>query len=205
MVSIKDLYYCYHSRRGVTKAISGLNCSIADGEVIGLVGASGSGKSTLLHILSGILQDYEGEVLINGERPTPKVHSIALVPQHFGLLPWKSVRDNILLPQSFGKKCPRASQLAEIAEQLEVAHLLERFPSQLSGGQRQRVALARAFVQSPDLLLMDEPFSALDTETAQKGREFFRAFQEELGVTTILVSHNPQEIEALTDRVQRMP
>lgn len=205
MVSIKDLSYSYHSRGGTTQAIENFNCSIADGEVLGLVGASGSGKSTLLHILSGILRDYEGEVLINGKRPDPKVHSIALVPQHFGLLPWKSVEENILLPQAFGKECPRASRLSEIVEQLEVADLLKRYPSQLSGGQKQRVALARAFVQSPDLLLMDEPFSALDTETASKGRAFFRSFQEELGVTTILVSHNPQEIESLTDRVQHMP
>lgn len=205
MVSIKDLSYFYQSREGITQAIEGLTCSVADGEVLGLVGASGSGKSTLLHILSGILQDYKGEVLINGERPNPKRHSIALVPQHFGLLPWKSVRENILLPQAFGKACPRASKLPEIVAELEVGHLLKRYPSQLSGGQKQRVALARAFVQSPDLLLMDEPFSALDTDTAEKGRAFFRSFQEELGVTTILVSHNPQEIETLTDRVQRMP
>lgn len=205
MVSIKDLSYFYQSREGITQAIEGLTCSVADGEVLGLVGASGSGKSTLLHILSGILQDYKGEVLINGERPNPKCHSIALVPQHFGLLPWKSVRENILLPQAFGKACPRASKLPEIVAQLEVGHLLKRYPSQLSGGQKQRVALARAFVQSPDLLLMDEPFSALDIETAEKGRAFFRSFQKELGVTTILVSHNPQEIETLTDRVQRMP
>lgn len=205
MVSIKDLYYFYRSRRGTTQAIGGLSCSIDNGEVLGLVGASGSGKSTLLHILAGILQDYKGEVLINGEKPNPKVHSIALVPQHFGLLPWKSVEENILLPESFGKKCPRASQLHKIVEQLEVGHLLKRYPSQLSGGQKQRVALARAFVQSPDLLLMDEPFSALDSETAEKGRAFFRSFQEELGVTTILVSHNPQEVESLTDRVVQMP
>lgn len=204
MVSIKDLSYSYHSRGGITKAIERFNCSIADGEVLGLIGASGSGKSTLLHILAGILQDYEGEVLINGNEPNPRVHSIALVPQHFGLLPWKSVKENILLPKSFGKEYPRASKLPKIVEQLEVAHLLSRYPSQLSGGQKQRVALARAFVQSPDLLLMDEPFSALDTETAAKGRAFFRSFQEELGITTILVSHNPQEIDSLTNRVQHM-
>lgn len=205
MILIKDLSYTYPTRGGKTTAIEGLSCSIADGEVVGIVGASGSGKSTLLHILSGILRDYRGEVTIDGKSPDPKLHSIALVPQHFGLLPWKTVKKNILLPQTLGKECSRATQLSEIVEQLEVSHLLDRYPSQLSGGQKQRIALARAFIQSPDLLLMDEPFSALDVETAEKGRAFFQSFQRELGLTTILVSHNPNEIESLTDRVLLMP
>lgn len=200
-ITIKELSYSYHSRGGVTQALNRVSLSLAEGEVIGLTGVSGSGKSTLLNILSGILHGYSGEVLINGEPPNPKKHSIALVPQSYGLLPWKRVRENILLPHTLGKKCERIGELQSIVDRLEIGALLHRYPSELSGGQKQRVALARAFVQSPDLLLMDEPFSALDISTATRSKELFKAFQKELGVTTVMVSHNPQEIEGLTDRV----
>ena len=99
-ITIKELSYSYHGRGGVTQALNRVSLFLAEGEVIGLTGVSGSGKSTLLNILSGILHGYSGEVLINGEPPNPKKHSIALVPQSYGLLPWKRVRENILLPLS---------------------------------------------------------------------------------------------------------
>lgn len=169
--------------------------------MVGLTGVSGSGKSTLLSILSGVLKDYKGEVSINGSRPDPKRQSIALVPQNYGLLPWKRVRDNILFPLTIGKEQTAGVTLEQLARRLQLDSLLDRFPAELSGGQKQRVALARAFLQSPDLLLMDEPFSALDINTAEKSRALFRSYQEELGMTTIIVSHNLQELEGLTNRV----
>lgn len=200
-IEIHQLSYAYHGRGEETKALKEINLSLQSGEVVGLTGASGSGKSTLLNILSGNITDYRGEVLIDGVPPEPRCHSIALVPQSYGLLPWKRVRDNILLPQTLGHKSHKVEEMSEIVERLEIAHLLDRYPSQLSGGQKQRVALARAFVQSPDLLLMDEPFAALDIATAERSKAIFQVFQRELQLTTIIVSHNLQEIEGLTERV----
>lgn len=200
-IAIKHLSYSYNGRRYSTPALADINLLIEQGEVLGLTGPSGCGKSTLLHILSGIIQNYIGTVQINGSRPNPRQHSIALVPQNFALLPWKTVEENILLPQTFGKRCPNALEQKRIVKELEIDRLLRKYPHELSGGQKQRIALARAFIQSPDLLLMDEPFSSLDIGTANKGRDFFQHFQRELGVTTVLVSHNLEEIQGLTDRV----
>lgn len=199
-VTIDQLSYAYHGRGEETSALSGVSFALKSGEVVGLTGVSGSGKSTLLHILSGILTSYTGKVLIDGTPPNPRRHSIALVPQSYGLLPWKRVEENIRLPQLLGHKSRNEGEMAEIVTRLEIAHLLHRYPSELSGGQKQRVALARAFVQSPDLLLMDEPFSALDIATAQRSKAIFKEFQKELGLTTLIVSHNPQEIEGLAER-----
>lgn len=200
-ITVEDLAYSYHSHESETPAIAHLTFSIASGEVVGLTGASGSGKSTLLKILSGNIRDYTGKALIDGTPPNPKRHSIAFVPQNYGLLPWKRVKENILLPRTLGKDCQRLNELERIVSRLEIAPLLHRYPSELSGGQMQRVALARAFVQSPQLLLMDEPFSALDIATAERSKAIFREFQQELQLTTIIVSHNLHELEGLVSRV----
>ena len=196
-VSIEHLSVAYKGRRGETVAVEDLSLTLGDGEILGLTGPSGCGKSTLLHVLSGIITDYEGTVLIDGLPPDPKVHSVALVPQGFALLPWMTVRENILLPHTLGgKECPNLSHLDEVLQTLEIAPYVDRYPRELSGGQRQRVALARAMVQDPDLLLLDEPFSALDIGTAE-----LQHFRRSLGLTTILVSHNVEEIAGLAERV----
>lgn len=201
-IVVEQLSVDYSSDKTRTTAVEGITFSLDDGEIIGLTGPSGCGKSTLLHVLSGIITDYRGMVLIDGVPPDPVRQSIALVPQGFALLPWKSVRENILLPQTLGGKvCPNLSHLDEILEELDITPFLDRYPSQLSGGQKQRVALARAFVQDPDLLLLDEPFSALDIGTAERSRGLLKRFRSGLGLTTILVSHNVLEIVGLARRV----
>ena len=200
-IIIEHLSLSYYHGRRETQALDDISMSVADGSIVGLKGPSGCGKSTLLHILSGILTHYKGLVTIDGEAPNPQKHSIALVPQSFALLPWKPVRENILLPHLLGKACPHEDRLDEITQRLGIKTLLDRYPCQLSGGQQQRVALARAFVQQPDLLLLDEPFSALDLDTVHKSRELFAQFQQEFRVTTILVSHNAEEITTLAERI----
>lgn len=199
---MEQLSVSYRGRRGETKAVEGISFALADGDIVGMTGPSGCGKSTILHVLSGIITRYSGTVRIGGEAPDPAHQSIALVPQGFALLPWMTVRGNILLPRTLGAKaCPNLPHLDEILETLEIDSLTDRYPSELSGGQRQRVALARAFIQDPDLLLLDEPFSALDIGTAERSRRLLQHLRGALGLTTILVSHDIEEIVGLTDRV----
>lgn len=178
-----------------------VSLSVTEGELCVVTGPSGCGKSTLLHVLSGIVKGYDGRVLIHGRAPNPKVQSIGLVPQNYGLLPWKRVRDNILLPSALDKTRISEAELQEITAELELKELLRRYPHELSGGQRQRVAIARAFAQEPELLLLDEPFSALDMTTAEKCRQLFQRVRQKTGVTTIMVTHNIDEAVAMGDRI----
>lgn len=203
-VSIDRLSVTYRHHGKAVQALEGLSCEIPQGIVCGVTGPSGCGKSTLLYVLAGIITDYSGEVYIGGAVPDPRRLSIGLVPQHYGLLPWKTVRDNILFPLQIHRQRTDRQYLSEIVEGLEIDHLLEHFPHALSGGQRQRVALARAFVQRPDILLMDEAFSALDITTAQKSRELFGSLHRRYGVTTIIVTHNIDEAVEMCDHVAVM-
>lgn len=174
-----------------------LSFAVKDREVVGVTGPSGCGKSTLLHILAGLHSDYSGTVLLDGSIPDPKVHTIALVQQQYGLLPWFPVKKNILLPSKIRHAQTDCELFDEVCHVMELGHLLERYPHQLSGGQRQRVALARAFCRKPQLLLLDEAFSALDIATAERCRKLFRELWQRSPVTTVMVSHNPEEIEQL--------
>lgn len=202
VIAVEHLSVQYNQRAGITKALEDISFELPDGGILGITGPSGCGKSTLLHVLAGVIRDnYSGIVHIDGIPPHPRHHSISLVPQQFALLSWKKVKSNILLPITLGKNSSRADKFDHVVHTLEIDHLLNRYPAELSGGQKQRVALARAFIQSPDILLMDEPFSALDIRTAKRSRDFFIQMHQELQMTTILVSHNPEEIAGICDQV----
>lgn len=201
-LSIRNLSVSYRNDRGdKTSVLSDVNLEVEDGEICALLGPSGGGKSTLLHTISRLTTDYTGEILLQGEPPCPKQHHIALVPQHFGLLPWKRVRDNILLPQALGKRCLSSRNLDDIIQALDIEHLLDRYPHVLSGGQKQRVALARAFGLRPDILLLDEPFSALDIVTAERSKGILRQLWATYPTTTIIVTHAPNDAIELADRI----
>lgn len=201
-ISVKDLSLSFKRGRHTTEALRGISFSIEQGKKVGIVGASGCGKSTLLRILAGVYTHYEGTVRILGEAPNPKKHSFALVPQHFALLPWKSVRENILLPILFGKKSTAKTSMEEVTRRLGIEDLLSRYPLELSGGQQQRVALARALIQEPDFLFLDEPFSALDLFNANQCKDLLKeCLQQDSNPTTILVSHNLEEVEELCDAI----
>lgn len=192
-VQINHLSVTYSSKGEVVEAVKDLSLSLSEGGIYSVIGPSGSGKSTLLHVLGGIIKDYEGEVLINGIKPDPKIHSIGLVPQNYGLLPWKKVKENILLATKIRKSQPDDIFYNEIIQALDLEGFIHRYPNELSGGQQQRVALARSFIQKPDLLLMDEPFSALDALTAEKSRNLFIDVWKKHKVTTLFITHNIEE------------
>lgn len=201
-VLIENLSVAYRRSDRVTEALSEVSCHLAEGAVLGITGPSGSGKSTLLHVLAGIITEYRGRVLLHGTPPDPKRHSIGFVPQNYGLLPWKKIEENIRLPFALGRaKSFSSEQFKMVVGELEIADLLRRYPHELSGGQRQRVALARAFVHSPEVLLLDEPFSALDFLTAERCRLLFGHLRERTGVTTVMVTHNIEEAVAMSHKV----
>lgn len=211
-VRIQHLDVTFSGKNGKTEALKDFSLELADGDIYSVIGPSGSGKSTLLYVLSGIRTNYTGEVLINGKRPDPKHQSIGLVPQNYGLLPWKRVKENIFLPERIkqqratasspnGKLSVNEAHAQEIIHTLDLSELLHRYPHELSGGQQQRVALARSFIQKPDLLLMDEPFSALDALTAERSRKLFFDVWSKNPVTTLFITHNIDEAINIGKRV----
>lgn len=172
------------------------------GAIYALIGPSGCGKSTLLRILCGIHRRYTGSILHNNIPWERANVAIGYVPQHYGLLEWKTIEQNIFLPLKVGKRKHASSPVTdEIIETLGIANLLKRFPKEISGGQKQRVALARAFIMQPDILLMDEPFSALDALTSQASQQLFLSLWQKWQTTTLFITHNMREAVAVGQHI----
>lgn len=182
-------------------ALGKTNFSLAEGRVAAIIGPSGCGKSTLLKAIAGLIP-YEGEIFLD-ERPLdPQRQKIGFMPQDYGLLPWQTVRENILLPQRIRRHQETTEgKLNYWLERLGLVGLAERYPRELSGGERQRVALARTFLFEPDILLMDEPFSALDAITRENMQEIFLSLWRENSVTTLLVTHYAEEALYLSHKI----
>jgi ABC-type nitrate/sulfonate/bicarbonate transport system ATPase subunit len=196
MLKISELTVSYKSRHNTVNALGPININIEDGDIYGIIGPSGCGKSTLLHVLGGVINDYSGEVVLKGKRLSPKAHSIGLIPQNFGLLPWKNVEENCLLALDIKRKdkeIEAKERVSYIMDKLDIASLKNRFPKELSGGQRQRVSIARSFIMNPDILLMDEPFSALDALTREDAQELFIDIWNQYRITTVFVTHSIEE------------
>jgi sn-glycerol 3-phosphate transport system ATP-binding protein len=200
------------SLRGVRKAydnlevIHGVDCEIADGEFVVIVGPSGCGKSTLLRMVAGLETITQGEIAIGGKvvnRVEPKDRDIAMVFQNYALYPHMSVRENMaygLRIRRFAKSDIEA-RVQKAAGILQLGALLDRKPRQLSGGQRQRVAMGRAIVRDPQVFLFDEPLSNLDAKLRVQMRVEIKRLQQDLGTTSIYVTHDQVEAMTLADRL----
>jgi spermidine/putrescine ABC transporter ATP-binding subunit len=194
---------------GRVRAVDGVSLSIGRGEFVTLLGPSGSGKTTTLMILAGFVEPDVGEVFIAGARMTETpahLRALGMVFQHYALFPHMTIFDNVAYPLRM-----RRVQRARIRDRVEAALDLvrlptvgTRYPRQLSGGQQQRIALARALVYEPPLLLMDEPLGALDKKLREEMQIELRALQQNLGITTLYVTHDQEEAMALSDRVVLM-
>src|SRR5215467_4378725 len=189
-----------------TIAVDAVSLDVADGEFMVLLGPSGCGKSTLLRMVAGLEDPTSGSVLLDGELAndmTPRERKVAMVFQDFGLYPHMSARDNIGFPLRIAgiEPQPRSERVSDIASALGIHDVLARKPGQLSGGQRQRVAMGRAIVRQPQLFLMDEPLSNLDSGLRAELRAEISALVRELGVTTIYVTHDQAEALTMADRV----
>ncbi|WP_221933638.1 ABC transporter ATP-binding protein [Aeromicrobium piscarium] len=203
-ITIQSLSKVYDTADGgEVTALRNIDLQIQPGEFVSFLGPSGCGKSTLLHIIAGLLPQTAGTVDVFGTPAAPGRQDSAIMLQTPVLFPWRSVLDNILLPVEI-LGLDRTSATARAHELLELTHLTEFAQKnvwELSGGMRQRVSLARALVTDPALLLMDEPFSALDEFTRERLNIELARLHEELGRTTLFVTHNISEAVFLSDRV----
>ncbi|ADY02168.1 ABC transporter related protein [Vulcanisaeta moutnovskia 768-28] len=193
-------------------ALDKVELEVKSGEFMVVMGPSGHGKTTLLRIVAGLEEPTDGEIWIGdilvaspgkGIFIPPKDRNVGMVFQNWALYPHMKVFDNIAFPLRL-KRLPRneiEKKVREIAEILGIAETLDRYPRQLSGGQQQRVAIARALVKEPQVLLMDEPFSNLDARIRVTARAFVKDIQRKLGITTILVTHDPADALTLADRI----
>ena len=191
---------------GAVKVLHNLSLEVQDGEFLVLLGASGSGKSTALRMIAGLETVSEGRITISGRDVTeelPKNRDVAMVFQSYALYPHKTVAENIGYPLKIRKvnRSDREAQVRDVAAQVQLDKLLDRYPRELSGGQRQRVALARAMVRRPAVFLMDEPLSNLDAKLRGHMRAELKHMQHELGITTIYVTHDQVEAMTLAHRV----
>ncbi|HHT48966.1 MAG TPA: ABC transporter ATP-binding protein [Firmicutes bacterium] len=185
--------------------LEGVNLSVAKGEFLCLVGPSGCGKSTLLRLIAGVLTPDQGEIKVFGDPKTAGWSRLSFVPQDSLLLPWRTVLDNLLLPLELNDPASGRSVWEEQAR--AALHLVnldgveDKYPHQLSGGMRQRVALARALVGRAELLLLDEPFAALDAMTRSQLHLEIMGIRQKAPFTGLMVTHNIFEAVFLADRV----
>ncbi len=203
MIRIKDLNVFYGSGKDRHAVLRNINLELSAGETCAVIGPSGCGKSTLLKVLAGIINHFDGTVAIDGEPVMPRKQRIGFIPQNYGLLPWENVYDNIRLGLKIKnlKHADDKETLARFLRQLGLGGLERRYPGELSGGQQQRVALARAFLLQPDLLLMDEPFSALDAMTREEIQNVFLEIWRTHSVSTVLVTHHVEEAVYLGQKI----
>jgi len=198
LLSLENISAAY----GKKTVINELNLEFSKDRIYAIIGKSGSGKSTLLNVLAGI-KPYAGSITLNGETLDSGKHRIALVPQKGSLIPWKTVRQNICLPAFLRKSTDSelTGKLEKLTDELGISTLLDKYPNHISGGEQQRVAVARALLFSPDLLLLDEAFSALDAITKSEVQQVFFTAISKRSVNTILVTHDINEALYLAEEI----
>jgi NitT/TauT family transport system ATP-binding protein len=203
MIQMSRVSRSFHSRRGVVEALRGVDLEVREGEFVALVGRSGCGKSTLLRLIAGLVPVSAGRVSVGGTPVTRPRQDVALMFQSPALLPWRTVADNVLLPvEMFGwNKSEYRDPALRLLETVGLAGFEKRLPHELSGGMRQRVALCRSLIQQPRVMLMDEPFSALDALTREEMAIELQRIHLEHGATTVFVTHSITEAVLLADRV----
>lgn len=192
------------------QALDKISLDIDSGEFVALLGPSGCGKTTLLRIIAGLESADSGQVFLNGEDTTKvpvRERGIGFVFQNYALFPSMTVADNISFGLRMLSRAERPHKTAikktvtDLLELVQLSTLADRYPAQLSGGQRQRVALARALAVKPKVLLLDEPFGALDAKVRKELRQWLRALHQELKITSVFVTHDQDEAVEVADRI----
>jgi NitT/TauT family transport system ATP-binding protein len=205
-ISLRAVSMLFHGRADSVLALDKIDLDVQAGGFISLIGPSGCGKSTLLRLIADILQPHAGTIRLGGQSPAyaRRARAIGFVFQSPTLLPWRSVRQNIELPLRIAQDGARAAKPEEMIELVGLRGFENALPGELSGGMQQRVAIARALVLRPEILLLDEPFGALDEITRQKMNLELLRIWSECGATAILVTHSIAEAVFMSDIVHVM-
>ncbi|GAA0350656.1 ABC transporter ATP-binding protein [Oceanobacillus oncorhynchi subsp. oncorhynchi] len=202
-LTLDRVSHYYFSKKQYTEALHNISFSVKKNEFISLLGPSGCGKSTLLSLISGMLQPAEGNILVNGKNIDGSDLEIGYMLQQDYLFPWKNIIDNVLIGPRIRKRKPEDLKQRAIAllEEVGLEDVADKYPNELSGGMRQRAALIRTLITEPEILLLDEPFSALDFQTKLKLEvlvaDLLKAYQK----TAILVTHDIGEAISMSDRI----
>ena len=204
MLQLQDVFLEYQRPEGnMLTVLDHINLNIKEGERWAVIGPSGCGKSSMLHVLAGLQTVTSGTVQYQGAAHTKPNGEISVILQEYGLFPWKTVEQNVGLSLEL-QKAPKAkiqSRVQELLAQLQLSEHGKKYPAEFSGGQRQRVAIARALIAQPKVLLMDEPFSALDALTRETMQNIVLELCEQQNLTLVLVTHNIEEAIFLGQKI----
>ena len=200
---VDDIVKHFETPDGVLTALDHVSLGVAPGEFVGVIGPSGCGKSTLFNVIGGLLDGYEGTVKVAGERVRGPHASIGMIFQEESTFPWRNVIDNVAFPLEIAglSKAERYGRARHFVKLVGLDGFERRYPAELSGGMRQRVSMARTLAAQPKILLMDEPFAALDEQTRLLLGDKVLQIQQQLKQTTLLITHNITEAVQLSDRI----
>lgn len=203
VLQLEHVSYAYHNKDGETKALSDLSFSISEGEFVAIVGPSGCGKSTLLSLIAGLLSPETGSVLVHGTPPETNNTKVGYMLQRDHLLEWRTTFDNVALGLEIRHQLTKENlaKIDELLAQYDLLSFKHAYPKELSGGMRQRVALIRTLILQPSLLLLDEPFSALDYQTRlQVSNDICDIIRKEKK-TALLITHDISEAISVAERI----
>jgi NitT/TauT family transport system ATP-binding protein len=200
---VDDIVKRFETPDGILTAVDHVSFTVAPGEFVSVIGPSGCGKSTLFNVIGGLIDGYDGAVSVAGERVSGPHAAIGMIFQEESTFPWRTVIDNVAFPLEIAgvPKPKRYEQARHFVDLVGLAGFERRYPAELSGGMRQRVSMARTLAASPKIMLMDEPFAALDEQTRLLLGDKVLQIQQQLKQTTLLITHNITEAVQLSDRV----
>jgi NitT/TauT family transport system ATP-binding protein len=206
ILTVSDLVKRFPTPDGVVTAVEHVSLNVRPGEFLSVIGPSGCGKSTLFNIVGGLLGDYDGSVSVAGESISGPHAAVGMVFQEESTFPWRTVLENVAFPLEIAgmSKAQRHDKARHFIAMVGLGGFENRYPNELSGGMRQRVSLARTLASEPKILLMDEPFAALDEQTRLLLGDKVLQIQQELKQTTLLITHNITEAVQLSDRIMVM-
>lgn len=202
-LSLENVSHYYFSKTGYTKALENVSLEIEEGEFVSIIGSSGCGKSTILSIIARLMKQTEGEIKLQNDSLTESELKIGYMLQQDYLFPWKTIINNILLGPKIAQNINEKTidQAKQLLAEVELGHTENLYPSELSGGMRQRIALVRTLITNPDILLFDEPFSALDYVTKLRLENLVAKMMKTYHKTAILVTHDLAEAISMSDRI----
>jgi NitT/TauT family transport system ATP-binding protein len=203
LLVVDNIVKRFETPEGVLTAVDGISFNVTPGEFLAVIGPSGCGKSTLFNIMGGLLDGYEGRVSVADETVRGPHPSIGMIFQEESTFPWRTVLDNVAFPLEIAgmAKAERLDKARHFVELVGLDGFERRYPAELSGGMRQRVSMARTLASEPKILLMDEPFAALDEQTRLLLGDKVLEIQQDLKQTTLLITHNLTEAVQLSDRI----